>query len=351
MTRNTNKMFRILLALVAVALIAAACGGDDNGDAESGDNAEDLSGSIAISGSSTVEPISAAVASKFNSQYPDVAVSVEGPGTGDGFELFCNGETDVSDASRAIDPDEEIPACEKNGIEYIELKVGIDGLTVMTNPANTEVECLSYADLYALLGPESEGFENWSDADKLAGELDGTNAPYPDAPLDVTAPGVESGTYDSFAELVLEDIAVEERKQNEDGPFIRPDYQASPNDNVIIQGIEGSESSLGWVGFAYFQQNSEGVRAIPIAEEGDDCVEPTYETISSGEYPIARPLFIYINAAKAEENPALAAFVDFYMSEDGLASVSEVGYVDLPEEEISNTQSVWESRETGTREG
>ena len=348
MTRNTSKLPRLGLALVAVALLAAACGGDDDGGGASA--AEDLSGSIAVSGSSTVEPISAAVASKFTSQYPDVAVSVEGPGTGDGFELFCDGKTDISDASRPIDPEEEIPLCEKNGIEFIELKVGIDGLTVMTSPANTEIECLSFLDLYALLGPESEGFESWADANDLADEIGADHAPYPDMPLDVTAPGEESGTYDSFAELVLEDIAVEERKQPEDGPFIRPDYQASPNDNVIIQGIEGSDSSLGWVGFAYYQQNAEGVRAIPIAAEGDDCVEPTYETISAGEYPIARDLYFYVNAAKAEENEALAAFVDFYLSEEGLASVSEVGYVDLPEEEISATQSVWENRETGTRE-
>ena len=351
MIRTTNNWLKFSLALVAIAMLAAACGGDDNSADTGTDAPEDLSGSIAVSGSSTVEPISAAVASKFSAQYPDVAISVEGPGTGDGFELFCNGETDISDASRPIDPEDEIPLCEKKGIEYIELKIGIDGLTVMTNPANDEITCLSFLDLYALLGPESEGFESWADANDLAEEIGADHAPYPDIPLDITAPGEESGTYDSFAELVLEDIAVEERKQNEDGPFIRPDYQSSPNDNVIIQGIEGSESSLGWVGFAYYQQNAEGVKPIQVAESGDDCVEPTYETISAGEYPIARDLYFYVNAAKAEENEALAAFVDFYLSEEGMASVSEVGYVDLPDETIEETRSVWENRETGTREG
>ena len=263
-------------------------------------------------------------------------ISVDGPGTGDGFELFCQGETDVSDASRPIDPEEEIPACEENGIEYIELKVGIDGITVLTSPENDQVECLSFQDLYALLGPESEGFENWSDANDL-GKKVGGSGDYPDASLDVTAPGEESGTYDSFAELVLEDIAVEQGI-SEDGPFVRPDYTASGDDNVIIQGIAGNPTSLGWVGFAFYEQNTDAVRALQVeAEEGAGCVEPTYETISGGEYPIARDLYVYVNAAKAEENPALAAYIDFYLSEDGLATVSEVGYVDLPEESITET--------------
>ena len=343
---------RLFLVALAVALVGAACGSDDDNGGDGGsDVAEGVSGTVTVSGSSTVEPISAANAEKFAGVNPDVNITVEGPGTGDGFALFCNGETDVSDASRPIDPEEEIPACEKNGIEYIELKVGIDGLTVMTNPANESVECLSFKDLYALLGPESDGFESWSDANGLAEEIGAEHAPYPDAPLDVTAPGEESGTYDSFAELVLEDIAVEERKQSEDGPFVRSDYQASANDNVIIQGIEGSESSLGWVGFAYFAQNTDGVRAIPIAEEGDDCVEPTTETISSGDYPIARDLYIYVNKANAEENAALKAYIDFYMSDEGFTSVNQVGYVDLPSETIEETRSIWESMETGTREG
>jgi phosphate transport system substrate-binding protein len=349
MIRLNGKTWRLLLAAFALALIAAACGGgDDNGSSSGGD--EDLSGSITVSGSSTVEPISAANAEKFSSINPEVQISVDGPGTGDGFELFCQGETDVSDASRPIDPEEEIPACEENGIEYIELKVGIDGITVLTSPENDQVDCLSFQDLYALLGPEAEGFEKWSDANDL-GKKVGGSGDYPDASLEVTAPGEESGTYDSFAELVLEDIAVEQGI-SEDGPFVRPDYTASGDDNVIIQGVAGNPTSLGWVGFAYYEQNTDAVRALQIEEEeGAGCVEPTYETISGGDYPIARDLYIYVNAAKAESNPALAAYIDFYLSDDGLATVSEVGYVDLPEESLAETQSVWESKETGTREG
>ncbi|MDQ3981541.1 MAG: substrate-binding domain-containing protein [Actinomycetota bacterium] len=344
MTGSRRRRLRLVAAVAAFALVGAACGGGDDGV-----NGGGLGGSIAVSGSSTVEPISTLVAQKFASQNPDVAISVDGPGTGDGFELFCKGETDVSDASRPIEA-EEAAACEKAGIEYVELKVGIDGITVLTSPENDDVTCLDFYDLYALLGPESEGFESWSDANDLAEEVGAGNAPYPDASLDITAPGEESGTYDSFAELVLEDIAYEERGIPEDDPVVRPDYQASANDNVILQGIEGSASSLGWVGFSYFAQAGDTVTAIEI-DGGDGCVAPTIETIGDGSYPIARELFVYVNKTKAEENAALAAFVDYYLSEEGLASVAEAGYVDLPEEELQASIDAWSSMETGTREG
>jgi phosphate transport system substrate-binding protein len=347
--------FRRLLALtLLVAMMGVACFGGDDDDSTgtgNGDGGDAVSGSIVISGSSTVEPISAAVAEKFAAQNPDVSISVDGPGTGDGFELFCQGETDVSDASRPIDPEEEIPACEENGVEYIELKVGIDGIAVLTSHDNTEVECLSFADLYALLGIESEGFANWSDAQGIASDL-GSSTELPDASLDITAPGEESGTYDSFAELVLEDIAVEERGQSEDGPFVRPDYQASGDDNVIIEGLSGNATSLGWVGFAFYENNTDAVRAIPISAEPDgECVEPTAETIASNEYPISRDLYIYVNAANAEDNEALAAYIDYYLSDEGIASVSEVGYVSLESATLEETRGVWEGKETGTREG
>ena len=349
MTRS-GKPVRLLLVLLALSLVAAACGGGNGGDTASGE--EGLSGEVVISGSSTVEPISALNAEKFASENPDVSISVDGPGTSDGFELFCNGETDISDASRSIDSEEEVPACEKNGIEFIEIKVAIDGLSVITSAENDTVECLDFYDLYALLGPESEGFKTWSDADELGEEIGAAHVPYPDEPLVVTAPGEESGTYDSFAELALEDIAYEERKIKEDDPVIRADYQASANDNVIIEGISGSPSSLGWVGYAFYKQNEDTVRALAVSEKGvDGCVEPTEETIRDGSYPIARDLFIYVNAANAEENPAVAAYVDYYLSEAGLASVAEVGYVDLDDADLQESIDAWGARETGTREG
>src|SRR5829696_5298823 len=161
------------MAVLAVfSLLAAACSDVDDGETRSDDSSEggDVSGNVVVSGSSTVEPISIGVAEAFAEEAPDANVDVDGPGTGDGFELFCAGETDVSDASRPIDA-EEIAACQENGVEFIELEVGIDGLSVLTSPANDAVTCLTFADLYALVGPESEGVENWSDAQALTAEL------------------------------------------------------------------------------------------------------------------------------------------------------------------------------------
>ncbi len=355
MTRVTGRPLRLLLLVLVFSLIAAACGGDDNGNGTAptgGEGGEELSGEIFISGSSTVEPISRLNAELFMESNSGVSIDVEGPGTGDGFEKFCSGETEISDASRPIDAEEEIPNCEENGVEFIELKVGIDGIAVITNPDN-EIECLDFNDIYTLVGPESQGIETWSDAVELGEEVGAAHtADYPDAPLEITAPGEESGTYDSFAELVTEGIAVDERGQSEDGPFIRPDYSASADDNVIIEGISGSEGSFGWVGYSFFVQNEDRVRAIPIAEEGDDCIEPNEESISTAEYPISRFLYIYVNTEKLEENAALEAFVDFYVSEEGLAAVTDenVGYVALADEDISTLQQVWEDKETGRRE-
>lgn len=319
--------------LATLSLLAAACGG---GSA----SGSDLTGEIFVSGSSTVEPITALVAELFNEENPGVAINVEGPGTGDGFELFCNGETDVSDASRPI-ADEEIEVCEQNGIEHIELEVAIDGMAVLTSPANDAVSCLNFGDLYALMGPESQGFDSWADANALGDEMGGTATPYPDAPLVMTAPGEESGTYDSFVEIVFEGTAEERGAE----PASRPDYQASANDNVIIEGIAGSDTSLGWVGFAFYVQNQEVVKAIEVAEgTSSDCVAATEETIAQGTYPLQRSLYIYVNRAKAEENEALRAFLDFYLTDIGLVeAVQRVGYVTLPEERQEATAQTWDS--------
>lgn len=312
-----SKLSRLAALLLTLALVAAACGGDDD---DTGDGGDDGGGTIAISGSSTVEPISALNAEKFSADNPGVAISVDGPGTGDGFQLFCNGETDISDASRPI-KEEEIALCEENGVVYKELHIATDGISVITSPANDAVSCLTFGDMYALVGPESTGFGSWADANALAAEVGG-NGGFPDAPLTITAPGEESGTYDTFVELVIEDIA-DERGQD---AVARPDYVASPNDNVIVEGIEGSDTSFGWVGFAFFAEEQERLKAIEV-DAGDGCVAPTPETIASFEYPLSRPLFIYVNETNMMEKPELNAFVEFYLSDEGLASVSEAGYV------------------------
>jgi phosphate transport system substrate-binding protein len=338
-------------------LLLTACNSGSSASAagSSSGGTGDLTGSLFVSGSSTVEPISRAVAEKFAAEAPNVDISVEGPGTSDGFALFCAGDSDVSDASRAIKP-EEVAVCDENGIEFIELYIAIDGLSVITSIHNDAVDCLSFTDLWALLGPEAGGNgTKWSDADSLAAETaaasDATGAvhtPYPDAPISITAPGEESGTFDSFVELALgpvaEALGLEEWSTT-------PNYQSSGDDNVIIQGVAGSEDSpdtLGWVGFAYVEENLDVVKPLAI-DGGADCVEPTTDTIASGDYPIARPLYVYVNAATADSNPALGAFIDFYMSDEGRASVSEARYVDIPDEDWQASVETWDSRTTGTQ--
>ena len=330
---------RLLLLLLPLALVVAACGGDDS----AGDGGGDLGGEVLVSGSSTVAPISGLVAELFQEEHGDVAVNVDGPGTGDGFQLFCEGETDISDASRPI-KDEEAAACEENGITYVELEVAIDGLTVMTSPDN-DVECLTYADLYALVGPESQGVDTWDEAEALAKEL-GSTTDLPDLDLSITAPGEESGTYDSFTELAFKDIA-EGRVESgditeEQVATTRPDYQASADDNVIIQGIAGAEGSLGWVGFAYAEEAGEQIKELEI-DAGDGCVAPSAETVADGSYPLSRSLYIYVNTANAAENPAVAAYVDYYLN-DGITAVEEAGYVALPDERLEATRDAWTAR-------
>ncbi len=339
--RKLRKHAGVVAALLALALVAAACG-DGTDEPSGGASDEELTGSITISGSSTVEPISSVVAEIFNEELgPDVEISVSGPGPGDGFELFCNGETDISDASRPIE-EEEVKLCEKNGVEYTELEVALDGLTVMTSPDNSSVTCLNDGDLYALFGPESEGIDTWAGADSIATEVGG-NGGFPDAPLEITAPGQESGTYDAFIELSgIPDIAEAQGLPEDDWESLRNDYQASPNDNVIITAMEGSSSALGFVGFAFAEEAGDAIKELEI-DGGDGCVAPSAETVSDGSYPLSRSLFIYVSsesAARAE----VAAYVDYYVSDEAMTSlVEEVGYIPLPADRIEATRTAWES--------
>lgn len=337
-TTLATRSLRMLAGALALTLSMVACGGgpDDGG------SADELSGTILVSGSSTVQPITSLVAELFREENGGVAITVDGPGTGDGFELFCAGQTDVSDASRPID-EEEAAACDASGIEYIELEVALDGVTVMTNPDNSEVACLSTGDLYALFGPESTGFDAWTDAAGLAGELGGSGD-FPDRSLEITAPGEESGTYDAFIELAgISDVAEERGLPEAEIESLRADYQSSPDDNVIIQAMETSPSALGFVGYAFAQSAGDQVKEIAI-DGGDGCVAPDTATIADGTYPLSRSLYIYVNTAKAAENAALAAFVDHYLTSDGLNMVVErSGYVPIPAERQEAARSTWEA--------
>jgi phosphate transport system substrate-binding protein len=353
---NWRKGLLVLATVAVLALVAAACSNDDNGGssgasggASGGTSQQDLTGTLTISGSSTVLPISSLVAEQFNgSVAPNVSISVDGPGTGDGFVLFCDGKTDISDASRPIEQ-EEADACAKNGIEYTELAIAFDGITVMTNPANGDVTCLNKGDLYSLFGPESDGIDTWDGADTLAKQVGGNDS-FPSAPLEITAPGEESGTYDAFIELAgIEDTALSQGVPEDKAAALRTDYQASPDDNVIITAMEGSDTPLGFVGFAYAESAGESVKILEV-DGGDGCVAPTRDTIADASYPLSRTLYIYVNNAKMTDNPAVIPFVDYYLSDAGVGTdgaAVQVGYVELPSDQIDQTRSTWDSAKGG----
>ena len=251
--------------LLSVALILSGCGGDDaddpatdaaadTGDAQSegGDAGSGPTGTVPIAGSSTVFPISTRVAEDFAAENPDANATVESTGTGGGFsDNFCTGDTAINDASREI-KEEEIELCAENGVENIlELQIAIDGMAVLTSPQNDAIgECLNFAELYALVGPESGDVASWADANAIVAEVGehASGEEFADVPLATTGPGTESGTYDSFIEIALEGIAEEQGVE----PGVRPDWAGQNDDNVIIQGLEGNQYSFGWVGFAYY---------------------------------------------------------------------------------------------------
>ena len=342
----TLKWWRSLLVVSIGSILALAACANDAPDGSQTGSAE---GEIVAIGSSTVEPIVSIALEDFAAANEGVTFEVDGPGTGDGFALFCEDGSDIATASRAID-DDEAATCSDAGIEYVELKIGIDGLSVITSPENTTVTCLSSGDLYSLFGPESVGFENWSDANDLAAEVGGDfgelHTPYEDASLDIHAPGEESGTYTSFIDLALGDVAdarvAAGAITEDDAATLRPDYTSSADDNVIIENIGGSGSSLGFVGFAFADQNADSVKTLEV-DGGDGCIAPDPDTIASGEYPLSRDLYIYVNTAHADDNPTVSEFVDWFLS-DGVGAVTEADYIALDDATLAETVSTWEGR-------
>jgi phosphate transport system substrate-binding protein len=348
-----------LMVLSCLGLVAAACSDDDDGGNGGGGNGGDgVTGSISISGSSTVEPVSNRVKELFEEDNPDVSITVDGPGTSDGFDLFCEGQTDISDASRPISED-EVAACADNDVEYVEIAVAYDGLSVMLDPDNP-LECLDFLDLYAMFGPESDGFDSWDDIATLAGDLGSTTdfSEVEGRPFSVIAPGTESGTYGSFIEVVLQDTAearIDDGAFEPEGEddFIRTDYPGQAVDEVIVEGISGTEGAAGWVGFAFADLNRDAINLVSVSNLAEDveCVEPTIETIADASYPASRTLYIYVNAEKAESNAALAPFVDFYLAdayEEAVArAFGDSGYVVLPDDVLGESVARWEARTTG----
>ena len=298
-----SKEFCAVLVAGALAFGAAACGDDESstssaaGGSEStetqaegsGTDFSKLSGSIRIDGSSTVQPLAEAASELLSDEGSQLQATVGGAGTGDGFEKFCRGELDIADASRGIEAD-EFDACEKEGITPVEVQVGIDGLSVVVNPELEFPEnCITTANLKKLLDPKSK-VKNYSELG------DG----YPDVPVSFFTPGTESGTYDYFTEAVLETDA-EQRTQ---------DVQTSADDNQIVTGISGTKGALGYVGYAFADQNKDKLKTVAV-DNGDGCITPSVETIADNSYaPLSRPLFMY-PSANALKKPEVKAFMQF----------------------------------------
>lgn len=302
----------------AAALVLAACGGDGDADATSGDGGENLSGSVVIDGSSTVFPLSSAAAELFMGENPDVQVSVGQSGTGGGFEKFCAGETDISDASRAI-KDEEVALCDENGVTNDEFAIANDGLTVVVNADNDWATCLTVEQLNAIWAPDST-VNNWNQVDPA----------FPDEPLVLAGPGTDSGTFDYFTDAI----------NGEEGAS-RTDYEASEDDNVIVQAVQGSAGAMGYFGYSYFEENADTLKALEI-DGGNGCVAPSVETVQDASYaPLGRQLFIY-PSAEALEKPEVEGFVRFYI-ENIDQIVDAAGFIGLNDEQKTALQEQFDT--------
>jgi phosphate transport system substrate-binding protein len=312
-----NLRYAALSGAIVLALGVSACGdsGDDSSDSSGGDGAA-LSGTIRIDGSSTVAPLTEAMAERFMAENPDVRISVGTSGTGGGFEKFCQGETDANDASDKID-EETIAACERGGVEWEEITVANDALTVVVNPENP-IRCLTTDQLSQIWAPRSS-VKNWS-------EVTGTEPSY-DAELVAFGPGTDSGTFAYFTETV----------NGEEGAQ-RTDYNnVGEDDNQTVTGVAGAPGGIGYFGYSFYEENSDAVRALEI-DGGAGCVAPSPETVADGTYrPLARGLYIY-PSAEALARPEMDAFLQFYL--DNIATVApEVGFIALTDEQLTESQA------------
>ena len=319
-----RKRAKIIFAIVFL-LIFSLCTGKSG---ERPEQSTGLSGIVTIDGSSTVFPITQAIAEEFQIANPGIKVTVGISGTGGGFKKFCNGEVDINDASRPI-RESEIEACEKNGISFIELPVAFDGIAVVANPANDWVSCLKVSELREIWKPGSK-VKKWSDI----------RQGFPEGEIKLVGPGTDSGTFDYFTKAIVG----EEHSQ-------RSDYLASEDDNVLVQAVANEKYALGYFGYAYYAENKDKLKLIAVDDENPDngnaCVYPSEETISNGLYqPLSRPLFIYINRESADK-PEVKAFVRFYL-ENAAKLVPEVGYVALPQKAYQLALKRFEERKTGS---
>ena len=306
---NSRKWFALVLSSGLLALGVAACGGD-NGTGESG-----LSGSIRVDGSSTVGPLTEAVAEEFARQNPGVDVTVGQSGTGGGFEKFCAGEIAINDASRQIEAEEE-NLCADAGVEYEEVRVANDALSVVVNPENP-VTCMTVDQLAQVWGPKSPA-SNWSEIENLEADFD--------AEIERFGPGTDSGTFDYFTEAVNGEEGVQTKDYNNVGE----------DDNQTVTGVQGSEGGIGYFGFSFFQENEDTLKALEI-DGGEGCVPPSVETVQDGSYtPLGRGLYIY-PSAEALQDEATRAFVEFYVNNVN-AIAPQIGFIPLTEEQLTDAQ-------------
>ena len=319
MDARVTRTVRLAALLVASAMALVACGGTGESGGAGG---EELSGTIAIDGSSTVAPISSAVAEEFNKSHPGVKAPVGTSGTGGGFKKLCANEIDIANASRAI-KDEEKQACAAAGVEFSEFRVGLDGLAVVTSNQNTFLECLTVDQLKAIF--KDGGVETWNQVDPK----------FPAEEVAIFAPGTDSGTFDFFVEEVLGDPKKPESLKP------RTDYTASEDDNVLVQGLKGQRNSWGYFGFAYFKENKAALKAVKVAEKPGACVEPSDQSVVSGEYPLSRPLFIYVKKA-ALGRAEVKEFVKTYM-EITPQVITDVGYTAAPQQDYQKALQTLES--------
>jgi phosphate transport system substrate-binding protein len=306
---DLNVQKQLAALVIGVGISSGACGGGDQAS-ESG-----LTGTIEADGSSTVFPITEAVAEEFRLETGDgVRITVALSGTGGGFRRFCAGETDISNASRTIS-ETEVAACAAAGVEYVELPIATDGLAVVVHPSNDFIECLTLDELRRIWEPSSS-VQQWSQV----------RPGWPDRPIRLYGPGTNSGTFDYFTEEVTGAVGAS-----------RSDYTASEDDNVLVQGVSGDVNSLGYFGFAYYIENQDRLKLVGV-DAGSGCIVPNPDTIEDGSYtPLSRPLLIYVNSASLAR-PEVRAFVDFYL--DAASELaSQVGYISLDAAQYEESKS------------
>jgi phosphate transport system substrate-binding protein len=320
-TSSKSRLWAVLASVAVLAIGVAACGGDDDDDTNGGGGGGDgnLSGTIRIDGSSTVGPLTEGVAEGFQAENPDVRVTVGTSGTGGGFEKFCAGETDISDASREIEPD-EVQTCKQGGIKYEEIRIATDALTVVTNPENP-VNCLTTNQLKAVWN-DGSNVNNWSDIPQLQENFD--------EELQLFGPGTDSGTFDYFTEAINGEEGVSRKDYNNVGE----------NDNATVTGVQGAPGGMGYFGFSFYQENQESLKALEV-DGGEGCVAPSVETAQADEYvPLSRPLFIY-PSDQALQKPEVQAFVEYYLDNVNTAAES-LGFIPLTEEQLNESRTAFE---------